>query len=480
MKMKKINRRQFLGQASCAGLGYMTFMNTLLNLKAINAAAISNASVSDCSGYKAIICILQAGGNDSFNTLMPYDQPRYDDYAATRSTLALDRNLIRPITLDGVDPQDPSYLYAVHPSMADVQTLFDNKKLAFLSNIGTKIKNLTTKQMLNDGTDLPLGLFSHSDQIQQWQTGIPSARASKGWGGRMADIIRSCNSNQDISMSISLSGTNLFQSGVHTTPYVIDREDGSIGIFNYSGHENPNLQDQMKNVAIDGMLSQTYADIFEQTYIDVINDSEDAHVQFAEALSQSVVFDPAMFPDSDLGQSLEMIARTIDVQSQLGAQRQIFFVVSGGWDHHDGVLDLQQIMLGDVSASLGGLSQALEQIGAQDDVLTMTISEFGRTLTSNGNGSDHAWGGNVMVMGGENLINGGKIYGDYPAILLDTDIEEGRGRGVLIPQLSTDEYFAEVAKWFGVSALDLPIILPNIGEFYDVNSSSQPIGFIKT
>ncbi len=472
--MKPISRRNFLGQASCAGLGYMTFMNSFLNLKALNAAAISNATVNDCSGYKAIVCILFAGGCDSYNMLAPWELSRHMEYVATRSGLAIPRNEL--LRLKAGTPGHAARDFAVHPSMPEVRDLFDQNKMAFLANTGTLLNNTTTKATFNSGTDLPIGLFSHSDQIQQWQTGIPSVRSSKGWAGRMADIIGSCNANQNISMNLSLSGTNIFQTGNETIEYALDPFSGSVGIDNYDPNSTWNFRES-RTQAIDSLLAQQYQNIFDKSYMDVIMNAKDAHVEFQAALQNSVEFDPTLFPDTYFGSSLEMIAKTIDVKDDLDFNRQVFYIVYGGWDHHDELLNNQTAMLGEISQGLSAFMTGLEQIGHEDDVLTMTISEFGRTLASNGNGSDHAWGGNAMVMGGPNLINGGQIYGDYPSLALNTDIE--LGRGVLIPQQSTDEYFAEVAKWFGVTGQDLDIIFPNLHEFYSSSSSDNPIGFLQ-
>lgn len=472
----KISRRKFLGQASCAGLGALTFMNTFINLRAINAATISNASINtNCQDYKAIVCILKAGGNDSFNMLMPHDVPRYNVYAATRSGLAIPRAEALPLTLSVPDPINSSYQYSIHPSLSNCRSLFNDQKMAFLTNVGTLLVPNTTKQMYHDNLNMPIGLFSHADQIQQWQTGIPSERTSKGWGGKIADIVQSCNGNQNISMNVTLSGSNIFLTGNQTIEYAIDPYSGSVGISGYDP-ESTWLVNQSRVATVDNYMEHIHQDIFKRTFTHTRKNALDAHLEFQNALQGSVVFDPNLFPDSYFGNQLHMIARTIDIQDDLDFNRQIFFVTYGGWDHHDEVLNNQIDMFGDVDAGLGAFMTALEQIGMADKVLTMTISEFGRTLTWNGNGSDHAWGGNVMVMGGPNLINGGRIYGQYPDLSLNNPIEIGSG--VLIPSLSTDEYFAEVAKWFGVSPMDLNIIFPNLHEFYSTTSSQPPIGFL--
>lgn len=487
----KVARREFLGQASCAGLGYLTFANSLLNLKAINSAAISNSAVYDnFNDYKAIVCILLAGGNDSFNMLIPSDS-RHSSYLSARSGLGIplaDLNNTK-LKYNNVDNG-----YAVHPSMARVKDLFNSKRLSFLTNIGTLTHPNTTKAQYQANNNMPLGLFSHSDQIQQWQTGIPNERGAKGWAGKMADLIGYCNSNKNISMNISLSGSNIFQNGDATVEYALDPNHGAVGIDGY----NPDamyLVESVRTQAIDSLLGKTYQDIFEKTFVNVVRNARDGFVQFNEAIENAITFPQDVFPASNLGSALEMVTRTIDVRDDLGFKRQVFFIVVGGWDHHDNLLENQEGMLAMVSNALatfqdslkssftytnaGGTSQNHAGINMENNVLTMLISEFGRTLKSNGNGSDHAWGGNTMVMGGSNLIDGGKVFGTFPSMVLGSSNPQEVGLGRFIPTLSTDEYYAEVAKWFGVPNTDLTQIFPNLGNFYDPFDSSYPIGFIK-
>ena len=179
------------------------------------------------------------------------------------------------------------------------------------------------------------------------------------------------------------------------------------------------------------------------------------------------------FSQNPISQSFQMVARTIAARATLGVRRQTFFILFGGWDHHDEVLNAQAAMLPVVSKGLSEFHAALTELGVLNDVLTFTASDFARTLTSNGQGSDHAWGGNHIVMGGP--VAGGDIYGQYPQLYADNDLDTGRGR--LIPTTSCDEYFAELALWFGVSPSDLPTVLPNIGRFY-TPGSGPPIGFL--
>lgn len=467
-KKKNLSRRKFLGQTSCAAVGYTTLFSSLLNLKAFEAAALDNSSLMlPCNDYKAMICVLLGGGNDSFNMLIPGGGTQYEQYAVTRSNLAIPLGDILPIS----PTNTPGNTFGLHPSMPEVQGLFDSGKLGFISNVGTLVQPTTRDEFFSGTHPLPLGLFSHADQAQQWQTGRPHERSAIGWGGRISDLVQSMNSNENISMNISMSGTNTFQHGQDTIEYVISSE-GSIGI---AGYNESGIVNQLRSQAIDNMLDQSYSDIYKSTYINTVKGSRDAGAQFQEAIDAIPEFG-FEFGDNSLSLDFRMIAKTIAARESLGFQRQIFFVNYGGWDHHDEVLENQAGMLAEVSRALSDLNAALEELDVADCVTTFTVSDFARTLTSNGNGTDHAWGGNALVMGGS--VNGGNLYGAYPDLNLGIANPLDLEGGVLIPTTSADEYLAELALWYGVSAADVNDILPNLANFYDTSSPDLPLGFL--
>jgi uncharacterized protein (DUF1501 family) len=285
----------------------------------------------------------------------------------------------------------------------------------------------------------------------------------------MADVLGDVNSNPNISMNISLSGSNVFQSGNVSAHYTITA-NGSRGLRGYQGSS---LLDQVRTEAIDSMLAMTYQHLFEQTFAARMRGAIDAHLEFSAAIDALPPLQ-TLFSDTRLSQTFRMIAQTIAARGTLGMTRQTFFVNVGGWDHHDEVLLNQEQMLPVVSTALGEFHSALVELGVENDVTTFTASDFGRTLTSNGRGSDHAWGGNHIVMGG--AVNGGEIYGSFPDLYAGSSLDTGRGR--LIPTTSVDEYFAELALWFGVPRRDLELVLPNVTRFYDPASSAPPLGML--
>ena len=452
-------RRRFLGQASCAAVGTTALFNTVLNMGMLNTLAC------DAPNYRGLVCLFLSGGIDSFNMLVPRGPVEYAEYAATRADLALPQDTLLPIVPATSDGRD----YGLHPGLPELQSLFEGNRLALLANVGTLVEPTTLDQFRSRSVRLPLGLFSHSDQQMHWQTSLPDRRTQVGWAGRMADILQEGNCNPNIAMNISLSGNNVLQTGQVTAHYTIG-PDGSIGLRDYGGTTENAI---LRTDAVDGLLGLLYQNVFEKTFAARMRGAIDAHVQFSEAIAAVPPF-VTQFSDNGLSQRMRMIAQTIAARELLGMKRQTFFVQEGGWDHHDEVVANQATMLPVISAALSELQSALDEIGVADQVTTFTASDFGRTLTSNGRGSDHAWGGNHLVMGG--AVQGGDIYGSFPSLYPGNPVDTGRGR--LIPTTSVDSLFAEIALWFGVPAADLELVLPNIGRFYDTASGNPPIGFL--
>jgi len=454
-----MSRRNFLGTASCAAVGSTALFSTVLDLGMFNVLAGTTGD------YKALVCLFFGGGIDSFNLLVPSGPSEYAEYAQVRQDLALPQANLLPIT-----PATPGAMqFGLHPNVPELQTMFVNNELAFLSNVGTLVEPITLQQYQDGSVRRPLGLFSHSDQAMHWQTSIPDRRNASGWAGRMADLLGGVNTNPNISMNISLSGQNTFQSGNLTAHYTIT-SNGSRGLRGYGG---TSLSDQVKTDSIDSMLAMTYQHLFEQTFANRMRGAIDAHLEFSAAITALPPLQ-TIFSQTQLSQNFRMVAQTIQARQALGMCRQTFFISMGGWDHHDEVLVNQENMLPVVSAALSEFNSAMIELGVQNDVTTFTASDFGRTLTSNGRGSDHAWGGNHMIMGG--AVRGGDIYGQYPNLALGSSLDTGRGR--LIPTTSIDAYFAELALWFGVARQDLELVLPNIRRFYDPASPTTPLGMV--
>jgi uncharacterized protein (DUF1501 family) len=464
-KPNNISRRKFLGQ-SCAAVGYTTLLSSLINLKAFAAAAADNSSLNG-GNYKALVFIMLNGGNDSFNMLVPSSDAEYAEYATTRSNLALTRNTllpINPITTDGRQ-------FSLNPSLTGMQNLFETNKLAFLSNVGTLIEPLTKQDYINDIKEKPLGLFSHLDQSQHWQTGRPHERTHTGWGGRVADLIQSMNTNQNISMNISLNGINTFQYGEQVIPYVITA-DGAVTLV---GWDEVDTYNTTRRTALDTMMEKDYLDIYKNTYINTKKVSNESGLEFQAAVEALPDFATVMPANNSLAKQLRMVAKTIAARDTLGFSRQIFFVELGGFDNHDTLLQVHGQRLNVLDDALQYFQSVTEELNVADCVTTFNGSDFGRTLTSNGNGTDHAWGGNTFIMGGS--VRGKDMYGVFPSLALNGN-NTLEGRGIMLPSTPTDTLFAELASWFGVSNSNLDLIFPNLSNFYNTSSGVAPIGFM--
>ncbi len=478
MGKRRISRRRFLGEASCAALGSTTFLSTALNLGMINTAAARPHIIGAAGDYKALVVVLLAGGADSHNLLIPTTTQEYDTYRGIRGDLALNYNVSGQT--DDVMNISPSNTggktYGVHNGLAGVKSLFDQNKAAFIANVGTLVEPIANLHELEySNKQLPLGLYSHADQIMQWQTSVPQDRSAVGVGGRMADMLKDMNTIDAISMNISLDGKNRFQSGNTIAEFSIgnsaDPED--IGIQGLtSWWSKSGFLTEQRDEAINSVVADVYSNIFQDTYADLGRQTLAGNELFKTAIAKRPGFSTA-FAATSFAQDMRMMADVISVQQHLGANRQIFFTTFGGWDHHDEVLMNQSVMLPILDQGISSLYSSMEEINMENNVTIMTISDFARTMTTNTGGSDHAWGGNSMIVGG--AINGGQIYGEYPDLDLDNDVNiDNRGR--YIPQLSVDELYAEIALWFGVSVNDLSYILPNIGNFNNYNTNPAPLG----
>lgn len=461
-----VTRREFIGQASCASISAASLFSTLLSLRLANSLAAQTAPAGD---YKALVCLFLAGGNDSFNMLVPTTGAEYTAYAAVRRNLALASDTLLQITPANLGGRT----LGIHPSMTEVRDLFTQGRLGFVSNVGSLVRP-TTLADYRANRYRPVSLYSHADQIKQWQTCMPDQRTAIGWGGRAADIIRSLNGPSLVSMNISISGQNTFLTGEQAFTYSI----GSAGATALTGYDPAarNNLNALRTAAADSALNADYRSLFEKSYGGSTGDAIDAYYEFSAALSGSALTTAAPTGNS-LATNLGMIARTAASAGRLGARRQVFFVQLGGWDHHDEVLNNQVTMLRTVSQALGFFWTALGELGLQNNVTLFTASDFGRTLTSNGNGSDHAWGGNHMVLGG--AVRGGNIFGArdqgyYPDFQNLAAIDTGQGR--LIPGVAVDEYARDLLTWFGISNSDLDYVLPAFSSRFGGRPSLEIMG----
>jgi uncharacterized protein (DUF1501 family) len=458
---------------------------------------------------RALVCLFFAGGMDSYNLLMPTSGSSvYSSYLTTRGGLYDATTNADGLALNGLPltahTSDP-FGFGVHPKCGDhnsqpgIQSLYASGKLAFVSNVGTLVDRMT-KAGYNGSAARPRGLYSHADQVRQWHTSVATQTGALGWAGTAADLLHAGNSGAKVSMNISLGGNNVWQTGNKLFAYSIGTSGSTLPSEYNSPYENPvlptsttNTRIALRTAAIDNMVQQEHQNLLDQTFTQNLKDSIEASAAFKDAFDDPLLsglntpfpgdanyaypgtLTATTDPARTLGQQFKAVVKTIKIRGELGLKRQTFFLNYGSWDHHDEVINTMDRMVDVVNRCLVAYWKALEEIDMQNQVTLYTASDFARTLTSNGAGSDHAWGGNMFVLGG--AVNGGRVFGTYPDLLL-TAPSVVTSRGATLPGLSVDEYFAELALWLGVSASDLPSVLPRINTFY-TPGGAPPVGFMK-
>ncbi len=468
-----LSRRQFLGQGACAGLGLAGLLSTMGTLRLFNSTLSAQTVPGD--DHKALVCLFLFGGNDGNNTLVPYDTAGYQAYAAARGILALPRtDLVRLTLAGGGDGRE----WALHPALAPLSPVFDAGKMSVLANVGTLVAPVTQAEYKSGGAAIPPYLFSHNDQQVQWQTSVPDSNRRVGWGGRLADHLQALNAGSQISMNVSLAGNNFFQVGEEVFQYHVTPQ-GSIGLHGRDATWAPNPQFR---TAMDDTLERSYGHLFEQEYADIMRRSIRNDTLLKTTLANIPRYDRApgsaghqpgdldLFPNchtstgtlTRVAAQLHMILRLVVSRDALALRRQIFFASLGGWDTHDDQLNDHAALLGQLAHAMTDFYNATVALGVSEEVTLFTASDFNRTYSTNGKGSDHAWGSHHLVVGGD--VNGGRLVGRMP-VLQSGGPDDTGNRGAWIPGIATDEYAATLARWFGVEDANLPLVLPNIGRF---------------
>ena len=457
-------RRDFFRQAACAALGTAALSTAIRDLRFINAA-MAQTTVND---YKALVCVFLSGGNDSNNLIIPLSPDDYQYYATIRTpVLAIPSAAALPI----VPANDDGHQYGLHPNCPELRDLFNEAKLAVLFNTGTLLYPLSRSQYYSSAFKKPPQLFSHSDQITQWQTSIPDQPALTGWGGRCADLLHSVQPDAKVSLSISVAGANTFEVGNMVSEYSVSTT-GAIALSGLSTNSAARLK------AVTNIMDLTYPNLQAQAYskvaahaigtADLLNS---AIARTSPAAPYSFVFNTP-FPNTTLGNQLKMVARLIDARAALNMRRQIFFCSVGGYDTHTNQTTVgnpstgaHANLLGEVSKSLLAFQRAVEQLGIPNSVTAFTASDFGRTFPANGQGSDHGWGSHHLIVGG--AVAGGRTYGKFPNQTINGPDDTSTGRW--IPSTAIDQYCATLAGWFGVSNNDLFTVFPNLSRFATPN-----------
>jgi uncharacterized protein (DUF1501 family) len=406
--------------------------------------------------YRALVCVFLFGGNDSNNTVIPMDDTNYKAYQSIRGSLALSGSSLTPtVTSDTGAP------FAFHAKLAEVASMFSSKELAVVANVGPLVQPLTRSQYQSaQAAQIPLNLFSHSDQQLAWQTSIAQGHSPTGWAGRAADYIASANVNtSSFPPFFSVAGNSIEGIGTQTQPVAL------------APGAKLNLQGPASGIsAINSLLTTESGVNLVQAANDTLSNSIKDAAALASALGKSTAL-KTVFPTTSIGQQLQQVAQIIQVQSYLGMTRQIFFCSLGGFDTHAGELEAHNTLYPQLSPALLAFYNATQELGMAENVTTFTESDFSRTFQpTTTDGSDHAWGSHHLVLGG--AVQGGQIFGQFPTFELagpnDTDT-----RGRWIPTTSIDQYGSTLCSWFGIPSTALATVFPNLANFPTSN-----IGFL--
>ncbi len=515
--MTRMDRRHLLRLG-----GALSIMGTAAPF-ALQMAAVGSAAGQTATDYRALVCIFLLGGNDGNNTVLATDADSFGRYFAARNTgsdpialmpvgtAATPVGQTSPVTgrtaragtpeaWGGVLPIIPATTqfapagtnapgartFGLHPFLGPVKTLFDQRRLAIVSNVGPLIQPTTKAQYVAKAVPVPANLFSHNDQQSVWQAGAVEG-ARDGWGGRMADMLASMNGSSTLFTAVSVAGNAVFLSGQDVAQYqlatgaspavAINSAQGTIQFGSSQGAA------MIRNVITDTSLTSNFA----TDYSDVVARSLSATTTLNSAFTQPVVSGvaaPSAYTNpisggveaNALATQLQTVAKMVAASATLGVRRQVFFVSLGGFDTHNSQNTIQPNLLAKIAHALAYFDDALSNIGGVDrraNVTTFTASDFSRSFTTNGDGTDHAWGNHHFVMGG--AVRGGDMYGQYPTVGVDLGAfnnPDATGNAT-IPTTSVDQYAATLGAWFGVSSDALNVIFPNLRNF-----GRQNLGFV--
>jgi len=483
LQPERHTRRAFLRRSAQLALSGAA-LPTALNLAAIGEAAAFNAT-----DYKALVCVFLFGGSDYANTVVTYDNASYDAYSLIRGGgagrtaggVALGQADLTPTLLAPAMPLPDGRQYALHPAMTGLAGLFNSGAAAVQLNVGPLVAPLTRTQYNSGNRTLypvPPKLFSHNDQQSVWQSSSPEG-SKVGWGGQIGDLALSSNGTS-LFTCVSVTGNAVFLSGDSALSYQVST-GGAVNINCVSQsqvYSSPSVKAAMVQ-----LTQQASTHVLQNEY----NRVTARAIGSASAINNAIAAYPATnapfssFPSGNsLADQLKMVARLIAARDGLGAKRQVFFVSLGGFDLHDNLVAQQATLLGRVSDAMTAFHNAMVSLGVGEKVTAFTASDFGRTLTSNGDGSDHGWGSHQFVVGG--AVRGQAFYGSAPPVSVGNSSTDANdqwhvGQGRLLPGTSVDQYAATLARWFGVEDTELAAILPNLGNFGG-SDYPQDMGFM--
>lgn len=430
----------------------------------VSLLGMANAAAQSAPDYKALVCVFLTGGNDNYNTVVPYDKANYDKYFALRkgtvngnfSGVAYLKEALANTALASRLGLPSGMEMTLSPEMTGLKQVFDAGRAGILMNVGLLNEPTTKAQYVNRSVSLPLHLFSHTLQ-QNWL-----ASGSLGWGGRMADLLLQQNAQAKLS-TIVVGGSSRLLVGDAVLPYRV----GPAGPAEVSALTSYNLFGSYPaSQALKTLIRQSSASghLMEDQYASTMKNALDLRQSVVGAIGGSV---PAKFQTwfpsasgTNLAAQLQMVARLIEQGPALGLKRQVFMVSMGGFDTHDNLVETHPSLVRNVSNALKQFDDALVGMKLANSATAFTVSDFGRKLTANGDGTDHGWGGHQFIVGG--AVNGNRFFGEAPVTGLGHNHDIN---GSLLPTTASDQMSAELGRWFGVSDSDIRTIFPRAKNF---------------
>lgn len=434
-----------------AGLGGTALLARLGRINSLAQSAPPN--------YRALVCIFLAGGNDGHNTIVPLNQAHFNAYRAARGTLSLpDSNgpMAQVVASDGTP-------FGLNQGLTSIRPLWNQGRLAVAANVGMLVQPLSRTQYLQNAVKVPTNLFSHADQLQQMQSGVPSPSAGSGWGGRAADQLLSLNGTSTFPAAFSIAGPALYCNGG------VIKSAALLPGFNLdvAGTQLwPQSAADARKLGLQQILQLNSG----LTLVQAANQVRVDALELNALLTGTAANFSTAFPGTSLGDQLKQVATLIKLRESAGVHRKVFFCQLGGFDTHGGQSWQHYDLLRQLSDALLAFYNATVEMGIPDSVTSFTLSDFGRTLQPSGSGTDHGWGNHHLVLGG--AVHGGTIYGKFPDLSLGGP-DDSSSRGVLIPSSSVDQFGATLAEWLGVPSSQMDKVFPNINNF-----ASKNLGFV--
>lgn len=462
-------RRQFLRaaghlSAAVAGQGISRYAAPLaMGLAGMASLASHRAQAANTSGpYRALVCLFMNGGSDSHNWVVPIDATGYAQYAAARRELAWPQANLQPLTNSG---QAAGRAFGMPVELAPIRKWYEAGRAAVVANVGPLQRPITLAEY-KAGTDLPSKLFSHNDQQSTWQSLSPEG-ARSGWGGRMGDILMSAN-QQPLFTAVSATGNAVFLAGSSVVQYQVG-SDGPVAAralgstWVHGSTTAGNVLRRTLASAGDNPLQAEYTRVMQRAI--AADTALDAALLAANVPAiPATVITPggtATLDRDGLARQLNIVAKMIVAGQTLGMKRQVFMVSLGGFDTHANQMRDQPILMGRVAQSIDYFMNAMQAVNLLDNVTLFTASDFGRTLNSNGDGSDHGWGSHHYIVGGG--VKGATIHGTFPVTALGTSTDVGSGR--LLPGVSVTELAANLGGWMGLTRSEQEAVLPTLPAF---------------